>query len=524
MVSHSAADLCVMPPSPQVSDDIKSRFESLRASGDSFIASRLRFSERNRVGFNDGLFKPGTDLPLGTSAQAARRAATEARSQAPLRGNVRVLVVLVESDDKRQPSGSLDRFRELFFSRGKLRHGSVKEYFNEISNGLINLDGEVVGPYLLPKSMADYAGDENGTQLAKPNARTMANDALTAVAPDVDLAPYDNDHNGFVDAFIVVNPTKGAEATGESEDIWSHKWLLPRERTVDGTKTFAYLTIPENAKIGVCAHELGHLLFAWPDTYDTDMTSEGIGDWCLMAGGSWGLDGERPVHPSAWCKATQGWVTVENHTTNGNITVSDVKQSRTIHRLWRGGEAGNEYFLVENRMRTGYDTELPGDGLLVWHIDDDLDSNRDEHHYKIALVQADDRKDMEHGTNRGDAGDPYPGSATNTAFNTTTRPNSRSYAGLPTGVAINAIPTAAANMPVQIEVQPTVPQGVGPPSFTDEDIAAKVEALLAALRSEDLAHADGQTAGAGSTTNAERAALEAAVAAATTVYTSLRQR
>ena len=71
----------------------------------------------------------------------------------------------------------------------------------------------------------------------------------------------------------------------------------------DATKIYGYLTIPEDAKIGVCAHELGHLLFGFPDLYDTDDTSEGIGNWCLMAGGSWNGGGDVPAHPSAWCKA-----------------------------------------------------------------------------------------------------------------------------------------------------------------------------------------------------------------------------
>ena len=59
----------------------------------------------------------------------------------------------------------------------------------------------------------------------------MANDAATAAEPDVDFAPYDNDGNGFVDAFIVVHAGRGAEETGAAADIWSHKWVLPAERT-----------------------------------------------------------------------------------------------------------------------------------------------------------------------------------------------------------------------------------------------------------------------------------------------------
>ncbi len=73
----------------------------------------------------------------------------------------------------------------------------------------------------------------------------------------------------------------------------------------DGTKVFASLTIPEDAKLGVSAHELGHLLFGFPDLYDTDYTSAGTGNWCLMAGGSWNAGGDTPAHPSAWCKPSR---------------------------------------------------------------------------------------------------------------------------------------------------------------------------------------------------------------------------
>ncbi len=124
----------------------------------------------------------------------------------------------------------------------------------------------------------------------------------------------------------------------------------------DGTNIFGYLTVPEDSKIGVCAHELGHLLFGWPDLYDIDNSSAGLGDWCLMAGGSWnGNGGDVPAHPSAWCKSTQRWVTVTNQTTKKTVKVNDVKATTnaTIYRLWSGGAKGTEYFLVENRQQTG---------------------------------------------------------------------------------------------------------------------------------------------------------------------------
>ena len=45
----------------------------------------------------------------------------------------------------------------------------------------------------------------------------MARHAAEAANKDVDFKPYDNDGNGFVDAFIVVHA--GADTTGSGGDV-----------------------------------------------------------------------------------------------------------------------------------------------------------------------------------------------------------------------------------------------------------------------------------------------------------------
>ena len=52
---------------------------------------------------------------------------------------------------------------------------------------------------------------------------------------------------------------------------------LETEHVGSGATVFGYLTIPEGAELGVSAHELGHLLFGFPDLYDTDYGSAGVG-------------------------------------------------------------------------------------------------------------------------------------------------------------------------------------------------------------------------------------------------------
>lgn len=443
---------CMVAPSPELRERIiEALAQQTESAAESVLVNRLRSIQRNRIGMNDGLIYPGSMFPVGTPVQQVRSAAA---NRAPLSGVVRVIVVLVEFSD--QAMGETQaHFEELFFSQGVLANGSVREYFADVTNNIIDIQGQVVGPYELPRTLAEYAHGASGTGAALPNARTMARDAATAANPDVNFGPYDNDGDGFVDAFIVVHAGSGAEQTGSSGDIWSHKWVLSGGAfNADTTKIFAYLTVPEDSRIGVCCHELGHLLFGFPDLYDTDDSSEGIGNWCLMAGGSWNGGGDIPAHPSAWCKVNQGWANVNAPTTNViGANIEDVKTSRTVYRLWQDGASGSEYFLVENRQRNGYDAGLPGEGLLIWHIDESIDTNEDETHYKVALEQADGKRDLENGSDRGDNGDSYPGSTNNSTFDNGSTPNSRSYAGVDTCVAVRNIGPPGAAMRADLIVQ-----------------------------------------------------------------------
>jgi len=462
MAHRRDASLCMVAPHPDLADQLRQQFEALRVSTNTALGGLLTLGQPRRLGFNDGTIIEPEDFGLEASVSAVRRAAAE---RAPLRGAIRVMVVLVDFAD-RQMAATKQHFQDLFFSQQVFPFGSVSEYYQEASGGRISITGAVVGPYRLPLTLAQYANGESGTGGVVPNAQTMARHALDAASQDVNFATYDNDGNGYVDAFIVIHAGRGAEETNNGSEIWSHKWTLDGGAvTRNGKKIFAYLTVPEDSRIGVCAHELGHLLFGWPDLYDTDYTSNGVGRWCLMAGGSWngrGVPGAQagdvPAHPSAWCKAGQEWVAVKAPKQNGSVTIEPVGAAQTVHRLWKNGDKkSREYFLVENRQKSGYDRDLPAAGLLIWHVDDAMPDNSNEAHYKVALMQADNLRDLESARDSGDAGDPYPGTSNNKTFSRTSAPSSRSYSGLPTDVSITAISRVAAGIRARCAVRKAAP-------------------------------------------------------------------
>lgn len=448
---NQQAATCAVPPSPELRERWSDQLTSVRRRRRGDDAARFSLArEPRRLGFNDGVIVPPEEFPVGTALQMIRGAAAD---RAPLRGTVRVAVVLVDFSDK-QFAETAAHFHDLFFSTGVLPHGSVREYYHEVTNGLVTLDGSVVGPYRMPQTLAWYAASGSGIGLNSTPFRSpqLARDAAGAADPALNFGPYDNDHNGFVDAFIVVHAGQGAEVTGSLGDIWSHKSTLSSAYSTDGTQIYGYLTIPEDARIGVAAHELGHLLFGFPDLYDTDYSSEGIGNWCLMSGGTWNGGGDVPSHPSAWCKVNQGWASVVNVTTNGTLTVPAVETSHQVFRLWQNGGSGSEYFLLENRQPTGYDADLPGSGLLLWHVDENQPGNTEENHYKVGLLQADGQRDLELNHNRGDGGDPFPGTANVLSVTATSSPNTKSYAGASTCVSLAQISGSGPSMTTNVTV------------------------------------------------------------------------
>jgi len=127
---------------------------------------------------------------------------------------------------------------------------------------------------------------------------------------------------------------------------------------------------------------------------------------------------------------------------------------------WRQGSAPAEYILAENRRRRGFDGELMGEGLLIWHAENSIlysylgNSGGASNAATRGLVveEADGlgnlTKSSYNGGNYGDAGDPFPGSTGNTSYGPTTNPRSETNGGVATPVAITGItlgaPTCAA--------------------------------------------------------------------------------
>ena len=150
-----------------------------------------------------------------------------------------------------------------------------------------------------------------------------------------------------------------------------------------------------------------------------------------------------------------------NRTAAGTLTIAEVKTGKKVYRLWKDGINAQEYFLVEHRAKTKYDAKLPGEGLLVYHVDESIEGNDNEHHPQVKLIEADGRTHLKDGTNRGDAGDSFPGTSNNANFTATTTPNSLAYSGLETCVSLTSIVKSGDSIKAKVSV--SCPLHVAPP-------------------------------------------------------------
>ena len=210
--------------------------------------------------------------------------------------------------------------------------------------------------------------------------------------------------------------------------------------------------------IGTVAHETGHA-FGLPDLYDTDLNSsartQGIGEWGLMGSGNYA----RPYSPArfeAWSLFELGWVDVDTLSSGREVRLGPVASTDTVLYLPIPGT--DEFFLLENRQAQESDSAQmnpafsrhKSPGLLVWHIDQ---GQLEAHGFGIdnrvnvgpihgvALVQADGLDDLSRpgGTNRGDAGDAFPGSTGNSSLCQTTTPPARDNQGGFASVCLDGI-------------------------------------------------------------------------------------
>lgn len=354
---------------------------------------------------------------------------------------------------------------------------SAAAFYENNCNGVINCadGGRRFGNLLLQVLLQASSGGDSLTVWA-----AYDNDGA-------DGLPNTADDDGVVDfvTFLQAKVDGACRTTG----IWAHRWVIsgwnggspfvtktPTNSASARARGQRFISIDDYTMqsavggpsacdgsrimpIGTVAHETGHA-FGLPDLYDTDASNntQGIGEWGLMGSGNYAAPFS-PARYEAWSMAAMGWVVVDSLVNNRTVTTGPVATSDTIF-YYRPPDGSGVYYLLENRQAVESDSVMlarggsgtnwtrKAPGLLIWRVDgprvtSGLASNRVNTggQQGVVLMQADGLAQMQiaGGRNRGDAGDPFPGSTNNRRFASASNPAAVNNAGLWQGFGIDQI-------------------------------------------------------------------------------------
>lgn len=405
----------------------------------------------NRYSYDtsDGL-KPANMAQLRTRAQVMRQQAcpdniikkslltgangsTSLTRASSYMGKKRCLILLAQFSDKKftmdDPKAFYNRVaNEPGFSEGNFK-GSVADYFKAQSNGKFEMNFDVMGPYTLGEQA--YYGKNEGDQ-QDVNVQAMISGCLGKAASEgIDFSPYDWDGDGEMEMVFVVYAGRGEATGGDVNTIWPHKGRMTNpvkcgNKTLTNYACSNELSVSNEVDgIGTICHEFSHC-FGYPDAYDVNYTGlYGMGTWDLMCQGNYNGNGFTPAGYTAYEKYAAGWITPIE--LKENTSVSGMKP------LAEGGDAyifknpnnSDEYYLIENRQKKGWDAGLAGSGIIINHIDYNLKAwNYNipnskmagiNDHERITLIPADNVK-----SDKNEENDPWPYGNKNRLANNTT--------------------------------------------------------------------------------------------------------
>ncbi len=314
-------------------------------------------------------------------------------SGVPANGQRRIPIILVEYKDKK-----FNNTKEEIIDAMLTGDLSVGQYFRDQSNGLYEPNFEVHGIYCLSQNRQYYGGNSGGND---QRLGLMVTEAVQLASADgVSFSPYDTNSDDYCDVVIVIYAGVGeAQASwNHPEAIWPCNWSLSaasyygmggngsfrpknNDPIVDNFAVFNELYgSDDNGKtidgIGTFAHEFGHCL-GLPDFYDTGNGNHfGMGDWSIMCIGCYNGDGFVPAGYSAYEKHFMGWIDyiTPRPGTYYTLPAWNQKNAATDKAVCITSDLNsNEFFILENRKKQGWDRYMPGEGIMITHVTYDAD-------------------------------------------------------------------------------------------------------------------------------------------------------
>jgi len=301
--------------------------------------------------------------------------------------------------------------------------GSAQEYISQLSGGVSNLEVTISDEVWISDFEESYWGADSQTERDVGNGGNGVDKLVEESALDLlsgmDLSQWDINGDGVIDRLLVLHSGNAQESGGPSNSIWSHFSNLMNPVSVGQWEIQHYTISSMESGLGTLVHEMLHQMGAY-DLYDvhSDLPSStwnGLGDWDIMASGNWNGNSMSPAMPGAATLITIGGlgiVEIETSSTQ-DIHLYPMSSEGNNTRVAYIQTAPDEAVLVSYRADLGFDSELPGSGIIVEYLDknngnvDENTVNKDPKNPWVKILEADGDQALVRNRDSGSPGDAF---------------------------------------------------------------------------------------------------------------------
>jgi M6 family metalloprotease-like protein len=358
----------------------------------------------------------------------------ESSVQVPLQDKEHWLVVVVDFEQNTANNGwGIDEADNML-------NQAVVPYIEQLSGGEANLSITIHDTVIRANfPVEDYGQDATGKDSGPggeflPSA--LAEEAVTSIKDDVNWDTFDLNDDGTIDRFLVLHTTKGQEESpGTSNRIWSHFTHFEDPIVLTDDHTIEHYTMASlqtgTSGVGTIIHEMMHQMGAidlYPVHDEVAFQSwKGPGDWDIMASGNWNGGGRWPAMPTGANMelVRQQRIEIIDLSWPPSTVQPCIGPTTVLKGVSEGGMvlkipiSDTESVFVEHRSDSGFDSRLPGAGILVSYQDlsvgdferNEVNTNPNQPWLKV--IEADGGDDLVRGSNQGEASDLF---LNNTSF------------------------------------------------------------------------------------------------------------
>lgn len=275
-------------------------------------------------------------------------------------GEQRTIVILVELKDTPH-FREHEYFKDLIFNK-------VSDYYRQVSNNLTWISGDLVGWYPINRTLQEIVDARSGDLFKF--LKSFATQAIGLADKDADFSKYNR--------FVIIHSARRAVSGNTSYTLYGSD--IP---TNDGIKIDRLQIGASDDSFIVTVHEFGHNLGGLVDLYDARLFRERryssvfVGPWDVMS------NDNRYKTPTffAWNRIRFGWLpdsrikdlklgeTAQVNLTTINIGTQGIQAIRVRTSPFT-------YYLAEVRLKKGFDSTLPSEGMIVTYINETVPFGR----------------------------------------------------------------------------------------------------------------------------------------------------